>query len=281
MQISLSVGKYAREPFCLEGLGVRVYCAEELCYCLKENAFLLDRDIMSDQLVRWLKQECGLEGLADELYAMIHKKGSLSAFVIRILEYVGFYDLEAMQEVERTLKKGAGLHILEKKKLRVDQLLTARKFAAALSEYDALLAAWEDHEQQADAPGASVRARILHNRGAAYAGLMRYDRAAESFWQAYETDRSEASLRCFLAAKRMEMSSGEYVSYVAGLPECSACALQLEKEVEQWNRKWETEADYKRLAARSDFRQEDERGYQEENAHILQSMKESYRSMSA
>ena len=120
MKVSLSVGKYAVHPFVLEGLGLRVYCAEELCYCLKENAFLIDTAIMSDALTDWIRQECGLDDLAEELHSMIHKKGSLSSFVIGILEYVDFYDQETLRETERTLKKGAGLNALEKRKLRAD-----------------------------------------------------------------------------------------------------------------------------------------------------------------
>ncbi len=275
MKVSLSVGNYGAVPYCLEGLGLRVYCVEELCYCLKENAYLLDVDLMSDRLVAWLDQECGLKSLAEELYRMVHHKGSLSAFVIRILDYVGFYDQEILQEVERTLKKGAGLNVLEKRKLRVDQLLELRKYGTALAEYDGILEAWEESAWG----GAELKSAIWHNKGVAYAGLMRYDRAAEAFYTAYETDGKEESLKCFLAAKRMELKSQDYVSFAAEHPEYQELALELEKEVEGLNLGWERTADERRLSARSVFRQEDERGYQDENEHMLQAMKAGYRSM--
>ena len=131
MSARLCVGNYASCAYCFEGLNLKVYCIEELCYCLKENAFLLDRDIMSDRLVDWLRQECGLPDLAADLYTMVHKKGSLSAFVCRILEYTGFYNKTVVRDVEQTLKKGAGLNIIEKRKMRIDYLVEQKKYLSA------------------------------------------------------------------------------------------------------------------------------------------------------
>ena len=42
MKASLCVGEYCENAYNVEGLDIRVYSMEELCYCLKENAFLLD-----------------------------------------------------------------------------------------------------------------------------------------------------------------------------------------------------------------------------------------------
>ena len=278
MGVSLSVGNYAAHPFCLEGLGLHVYCAEELCYCLKENAFLLDMDLLSDKLVNWIRQECGLEDLAKELYTMVHRKGSLSAFVTRILEYVGFYDLQEIQEVERILKRGAGLSILEKRALRIDQLLDLHKYVAAISEYDALLSSWDEASAGSSTARPDLKSKLFHNRGIALAGLMRYRHAAESFYSAYETDGNEESLRCFFVAKRMELKAKDYVAFAAGMPEYTDVTLKLEKEVERMNKVWESCADYHRLNTRPLFREEHEPGYQEESGHILAALKEAYRS---
>ena len=51
MKASLCVGEYCENAYNVEGLDIRVYSMEELCYCLKENAFLLDLSIMNDKLV--------------------------------------------------------------------------------------------------------------------------------------------------------------------------------------------------------------------------------------
>ncbi len=279
MDARLCVGNYGVRPFCFEGLNLKVYCVEELCFCLKENAYLLDTDIMGDRLVNWLKQECGLEDLAEELHQMVHRKGSFSAFVACILEYTGFYDTETVQKAVQTLKQGAGLNVLEKRKLRIDSLVEQRKFLAAVREYDVLLSGWDQAAKENAQQKAGLYAALLHNKGTALAGLMQYEEAAESFLAAYHADGGQESLHCYLAAKRMGLKDHEYIAFVASVPEYSEVALALEKEVEKLNEQWEQEVDRLRLAERALLREEDERSYQEDNRRVLQVLKEDYRSM--
>ena len=159
----LCIGNYAARPYCPGGLNLKVHCVEELCHVLKENAFLLDVDLMCDELVDFLGQDCGLPDLAQELHEMIHKKGSFSAFVSRIFEYTGFYDTQAVQKAVQTLKQGAGLNVLEKRKRRIDSLTEQKKYMAAVREYDALLDGWGDAEDGRALQGAELYASILHN----------------------------------------------------------------------------------------------------------------------
>ena len=63
MKAYLCVGEYSSVPYLIQGLETRVYCMEELCYCLKENAFLLDRTLMNDELLGWIRTRCGLPDL--------------------------------------------------------------------------------------------------------------------------------------------------------------------------------------------------------------------------
>lgn len=279
MSVRLCVGAYASRPYCFKGWNLRVYCVEELCYAMKENAFLLDTDIMSDRLLDWLDRECELPELAEELYSLVHKKGSLSTFVGRILEYSGFYCAEDIEQVILTLKKGAGLNLLEKRKLRIDHLVEQKKYLAAISEYNALLASWEEALGRKKSMGEELKAAILHNLGTAQAGLMRYTQAADSFRQAYETDQNPESLKCFLAAKRMELSDKEYIAYAASVPNSADTVLELEKIAAGLNARWQQEADYMRLVERGYLREEDERSYQEDSDNRLRALKESYRSM--
>jgi hypothetical protein len=122
----------------VEGLDIRVYSMEELCYCLKENAFLLDLSIMNDKLVDWIGEECKVWELAKQLYPMVHKQGSLSVFVVTILQYVGMYDPEEILQVEQVLKQGAGLSNLEKRKSQIDYMVEKRKYAAATVNISAM-----------------------------------------------------------------------------------------------------------------------------------------------
>ena len=64
MRISICVGDYAKTPYCIPGLEINVRSMEELCYCMRENAYMLDLSLLDDGLVRWIEQECGLKELA-------------------------------------------------------------------------------------------------------------------------------------------------------------------------------------------------------------------------
>ena len=280
MRISVCLGEYARIPYCVPGPEINVYCVEELCYCLKENAFLLDLSLLDDGLLHWLDKECGLKELSKLLYPLIHRQGSLSAFVGTLFEYTGFYDKHTIGAVEQVLKRGAGLSIIEKKKSQIDYLVTKKRYKEAIRQYDLLIGKWKESEAEGvSLPAVSCLAAIWHNRGVALIGLMLYENAAESFWKAWEIERQEAFYRDYLAAKRMELSEKEYVSFVADRHEKYEITLDLEKEVEQITQEWEQQPEYLRLNHIRELRKgSDIQKYYEENEQLTQALKSSYRS---
>lgn len=279
MRISVCVGNYAKTPYCVPGLEINVYCMEELCYCMKENAFLLDHSLLDDGMVRWIEQECGLKELAGALHPLVHKKGSLSSFAVMILEYVGFYDSGTIREVGQVLKQGAGLSSIEKRKSQVDYLVRKKKYVHALYGYDLLLQRWEEQETSGAAlPAVSCLAAILHNKGVAFAGLMQYDMAAEFFRLAYERDKKEEYYIDYLAAKRMRLSENEYVAFAAGSPENYQHTLKLEKKMERFSEEWEQQPEYLQLYNRRENRSGgDMKKYYEENDRLMRLLKDNYR----
>ena len=279
MSASICVGEYATTPYCVKGLEIPVYCMEELCYCLKENAFLLDTSLMDDSLIDWIGADCGQSELARELYPLVHKQGSLSAFVSMIMEYVGWYDTGSIHEIEQVLKKGAGLSSIEKRKSQIDYLIQKKKYVAALRGYDGLLEKWSELESAGgELPAAKVRASILHNKGVAFTGLMLYRQAADSFWQAYEICESDEHFMAYLAAKRMELPDGEYIALVAELSGSYEQTLVLEKKLEDLLRQWQEQADYQRLMLRREWREGSEKQkYYDENERLTLGLKNSYR----
>ena len=282
MQASVCVGNYATTSYKVAGLEIQVYSMEELCYCIKENAFLLDMSLMNDGLLAWIEKECGLRELAAELYPLVHKQGSLSAFVTMILEYTGFYGTAVIRDVEQVLKQGAGLSSIEKKKSQIDYLVKKKKYVSALYGYDSLLAKWQSAAEEGgedNLPAADVRAAISYNKGVVFTRLMLYDQAAEAFWAAYEWDRQEDYLMAYFAAKRMLLSESEYIAFVADMPDSYTYSLTLEKRIEELQGIWEERPEYRRLKQREEWRDGSERQkYYDENDRITQALKNSYRS---
>lgn len=279
MRVSVCVGNYAKTPYEITGIGLAVYCVEELCFAMKENAFLLDTTLMSDVLVDWLADECGLKELARELYPLVHKKGSLSLFVTMILEYAGFYEQSVIRNVEETLKKGVRLSNMEKRKRQIDYLVQKKKYVAALRGYGVLLEQWKQWELEGrELPDRGIKADILYNKGVALTRLMLFSRAAECFKEAYETLPEEPYFMAFLGARRMELSEGEYISFAAGLPEAYETTLALEKIMEQLKTDFENRSEYQLVDGHKQLRVGNhKKQYYDENESMLLALEEGYR----
>lgn len=248
-RVLLCTGRIAETPYCFEKLGIRVWSVEELCYCLRENAFLLDQEIVSKRLVEWIDAECGLPELAGGLSHLVHQKESLAAFVVKILEYTGFYDSQTITAVSYTLQSGTGLSDYEKKKKRGDFLVENRMFNKALQEYECLLKELPEGEWE-------VRSGVLHNKGVALAGLFLFEAAAEQFLAAYELNPLQDYYRNYLAAKRMQYDDKDYITFVADLPDAYEISLRLEREVDAILEEWENGEELRKLNELFDLKKE-------------------------
>lgn len=279
MRVSVCVGNYAETPYSVPGTGIQVYCMEELSYCLKENAFLLDFSLMQNELLEWIERECGLRELAKMLHGFVHKQGSLSTFVVTILQYVGLYDRETICETERILKQGAGLSVMERRKNQIDSLVEKKKYRAALAGYDELLQKWQEQEGQGDVmPAVDCLAAVWHNKGVVYAELMLYGRAAECFFQAYTLTGEEEYCVEFLAAKRMQLPEKSYVAFAAEHGDMYRYTLELEKKFEKYIHEWEQQPDYLRLYNTRELRcSGDRQRYYEDSEKMIQALKDRYR----
>lgn len=231
-RVLLGTGDYAKIPYCFENLGIRVFSAEELCFVLKENAFLLDKEIVSKKLVRWIDEVLRLPELAASLYPLLHQRTSVGVFASVILQYVGFYDEETVRDTEKLFHKSANLNVFEKLKTRVDYMVTNGRLSMAVPEYDALLAALPPEEIK-------IRAGALHNKAVALCGLFLFEEAAEEFKKSFDILPERETLISYLAAKRMAMEESEYVAFVAGFPDYYEDTLELEKRVEALWLLWE------------------------------------------
>lgn len=279
MRVSLCVGKYATTPYYIAGLEIPVYSIEELSFCLKENAFLLDMSMIRDELIDWIDKECGLKELAGELHDLLHKKGSFSGFVTLILEYVGFYDNAEIAEVARILRQGAGLSGIERRKGQIDYLVKKKKYAAAIRGYDGLLAKWTELENSGgELPAARIKGALLHNKAVALVGMMLYDYAAEYFKLAYETDQNLEHHKAYLAAKRLELDEKNYIAFAAEQTIGYEQTLELEKKIDRLTEDWKLQPEFQDLLAVREYRKNGNRQlYLQENEKIIRRMKEEYR----
>jgi len=229
--ISLCVGNYAKNPYFLERTNVAVSSVEELCYVLKENAFLIDSRIVNRKLADWIFEECALPELGKSLYSLINTGGSVSAFVGCILDYVHYLEKEQVKDIELLLKENSNLSEIEKRKARADYAIKNHKYLLAIREYEELGTIIGDNDS-------ALLGRVYHNAGVAYAMLFLYEEAEKYFQKAYERLKNEESYLQYLAAVRMQKSQSEYISFIADRQEAFGVSMKLEKEVTQITNQW-------------------------------------------
>lgn len=274
-RVLLCAGRVACRPFFMEKVYVNLYSAEELCYCLIQNVYLIDKDFLKSSLPDWLAQECGMEELADRLRELLKKGCSLGEYAGEILDYVGYASAKERQRTREMLERGADFNTYEKRKARADYLAENEKYVPALKNYDCLLEELPEEE-------AALRARVLHNRGVVYAGLFMFKEAADSFKSAYDCGRTTRDYVNYLAANRMWMNETEYVAFAAELGDKYELALQVEKLMEDAVKEFEGTQESRMLFTLKVCREEKSSvSYYEETGRIASGLKERYREITA
>lgn len=269
----ICTGRYALKPYYLEKIGRRIYSIEELCFCITQNAFLMDSDSFEMELVDWIGDELGLVKLADELRKMLVHNCSASSFAGLLLEYVGYSSKEEIDSTEEILKNNAELDVFDKRMARADFLMKQGHLRQAFAEYNHL----EKHSEDMDK---NVRARIEHNQGVMFAHLFMYDMAAEYFYKAWEDGQDDESYLGFLAAKRMMMDEKEYISFVGSHKEAHNLSLKLEQRMDEASDLYDASSANFKIRSLELYRSGAKMSeYYEEIDRITEDMKEEYRGL--
>jgi tetratricopeptide (TPR) repeat protein len=194
----------AARPYYIASLGINIYSIEELCYLISQNAHTLDHDFMEEELCSFIRDQLKLSGLADVLKGIIRGKGSLTDFIMAILEDSGYCDADEIRNIKQILVESAGLSPSRKHKNRGDNLLRAGKFIRAMDEYKVTLGKIDQEAEPI------LYASVLHNMATAYARLMLYDKAAENYREAYRLNMDNESLKMYLLCCRLYMEKADY-----------------------------------------------------------------------
>lgn len=235
-RVYLCLGKNAEVPYYFERARTHVWNVEELCYFLRENAWLLDPELPGKDLAEWVGQQCGLPDLAKALVETGKEENPVTGFVNALFLYTGYCSSEEIVQVEKILKLNESTGALERAAARGDYFLESGKFVLALQEYEELLKKLTGMEP-------AFRAKVYHNRGVAQARLFWFQKAADSFERAWKLTKNEASAQQYLAAKRMGMGEQEYVDFLALHPDFYHASLKLEEQMRECGLRWRESED--------------------------------------
>lgn len=266
--VSLCMGTYAREPYRFYKNDKGIWFIEELCYYICRNVHLLDRDIMTEELIHWIDEQCGMQSVAKKLREVMDFNGTLAAFASIILEDSYFKTAEDIRQISATLKENENLSIYERRKNRGDYLLMQKKYALAVIEYTRLCMDLEGRDKK-------LESLTLHNMACAYVKLFQFETAADCFLEAYEKNGDKEEIRCFLLCKRMELTKKDYIELTSANHLYYEEGLKLEKEMEEVEEAWQQSEEKKQIDIAL-LPKEDKNLYYEEIATQLEKWKEEY-----
>lgn len=200
------VGSYAKTPYYIEKIGINIYSAEELCYYLFQNAFLLDQSIMNQELCDFVEKELCLTELAGKLSGLLRAGSSLSAFVSTILEDIHFCTREERKNIEQALRENEQLSQGQKRKVRGDYFCRNGKYLLAIKEYKEAL--------EKEDSGEEFQSVIYHNMGVVYARMFFFEKAGEMMKKAYDLNPSDERYLNWLACNRLAGNREQYLDFV-------------------------------------------------------------------
>lgn len=269
--VYLCVGKYAKNPFYVKFSDISVYSMEELCYYFIENIYNIDYDIAGQPLVNWIRNECGMTKLADELDVYVRKKMSVAIFVTTILENVGLYDTESIKKAERILKEQAQMTPYEREKKRAEYYYQSGRFKEALKLYAELLEQTPDEE-------VGKRAVLYYDMASVYAMDFDYEQAAKFYYQSYSLQLSRRARMSYILANRMSMSDFDYGVFMREHEEWKQYFEEADNLIMRANQAWDESKEkkkFKELIQYKDNGQTNE--YYKKTGELLKSLKEDYR----
>lgn len=273
MSIRLCIGEYARTGYDPERMGIKVYSLEELCFFIKENAFLLDDGFVDDGLGAWLSEECKLQDLGDELRKASRKRMSLKNYVAMILEYACFFTKEINQEILNIIVENSSLSIYEKKKARADALVKKGHYGLAGKEYGRLLQMLPEEQT-------ILRGEIYHGCGVCLAKMFYFTLAGEYFLKAHTMTGKIASYKQYLWTKRLSTTEKEYVEFLKEHEEAYEDSVDMEEYLEELNEQWKgSYSGQLYVAIKKDEEARRIADYQNKVAQRVDYLKDSYREM--
>ncbi len=258
MGYDLCLLQQAKKPYYIESIRTGIYSLEELCFYLYNNICLIDETIINEKLCDWLRDELHLTKLYRQLYEQLEKKEDAAFFVLPIFREAGYLSHQEMREFQEQLARLEVQSEDMKQKLRGDYLVKERMYARAVWEYRQIL-----KRKNPGKLGTQFYAAVWNNLGAAYAGLFRFEKAAECFWESYSLMKTKETFRKYISTLPLFLSEQEYQKKLDTL----RADPYLVQKIQEYNAK---------VCSSEEFRGYVKRMRERDTAQTVQILKEEY-----
>ena len=269
--VCLCTGNYAKNPFYLKFSDISLYSIEELCYYFMERVHLLDDSVVSAELVNWIRHECGLTELADELEGYVRKHVSVAAFVSTVFERTGMYDSSTIRQVDRILKEQSSLTTIERYKKRAEYLYQQGRFRQALSIYRELV----EYIPSRDSAG---RALLYYNMASVYAMDFAYKQAANLYYEAYLLHPDRQTRYAYILANKKALTDYAYGAFKRENPNWEEDFLKVEQLCAQADERWLASRERQLVKELARLREEGQlEAYSQQSQGLIRQLKKDYK----
>ncbi|MEZ3447194.1 MAG: tetratricopeptide repeat protein [Lachnospiraceae bacterium] len=236
-----------------------------------EKVHFLDDSIVSAELVNWIRYECGLSELADELDVYVRKRVSVAAFVSTIFERTGMYDSNTIKQVDRILKEQSSLTLTEKYKKRAEYLYQQGRFRQALAIYRELV----EYIPSRDSAG---RALLYYNMASIYAMDFAFRQAAELYYEAYLLHPDRQTRCAYILANKKALTDYAYGAFKRENPNWEEDFQRVEQMCAQTDEKWLASKGQKLVAELAELRESGQtEAYRQRSQAVIQQIKKDYK----
>ncbi len=271
-RVLMPVGKNARTPYNFTRLGRFLYNVEELCLVITSNAFLITREDFGEELCTFLRDECGLTPLAEQLRKQYASGAAAAVMAQTVLEYVRYNPEEEIAETLKILHAGEGASDFERKLAGADYLRNNGRYHQAFEIYDTLM-------EQNPKMDRSIAAGIEHSRGEMYAKLFLFREAAGSFQREFDACGQQEAYLAYLYCMRMSMSNQEYVDFIGKNKQAYSYSMELERRMDEMKKLYDAGAENHMLRTMEIYRSEgNTQEYEKLLGRFLNQIREDYRS---
>lgn len=206
MSLILCRQEPVKTPYYFEGLGIRLYSSQELCYVIYNNPLLVMEGFVDKALISFIRDELDMGFLAAKLEKWLQSGEEEDELLAVILHECGYYhgaEINRFRQQIAALKKLPPHEFL---KARADYLFSKKLYGKAVKEYQRILEL---------VPGTGgddgFLAKVYNNLGASYARLFMTGRAYQAYQKSFDLVKNSEVLKriCYLTVWKPELPLSE------------------------------------------------------------------------
>ncbi len=205
-KLILCSGERTTKPFGFQSGGVRLYSIEELCFFLYHHVYLIEEEMIGEELLDWIDLELKLPERASKLRQLKKQRADLKTLITVIMCSSDYYTEAEIKGMLKILDRSLGMSPMKRMWLKADNYLKNGSFLEAEAAYEKLL-----HSKDAIELSPEEYGDIYHNLAVTKANLTGLMEASKYFWQAFERNRKEESLKQYLYSLKLTHADQELI----------------------------------------------------------------------